>query len=62
VGTTKRGMGTKLMAVADRCGFPLAVYTTSASPHEVTLAEQILESRFVEEKPQRLIGESSLPL
>jgi transposase len=57
VGTTKRGKGTKLMAVADRCGLPLAVHTTSASPHEVTLVEQTLESRFVEEKPQQLIGD-----
>jgi transposase len=57
VGTTKRGKGTKLMAVADRYGLPLAVHTTSASPHEVTLVEQTLESRFVAEKPQRLIGD-----
>ena len=57
MGTTKQGKGTKLMAVADRCGLPLAVHTISASPHEVTLVEQILESRFVKEKPQRLIGD-----
>ena len=57
MGTTKRGKGTKLMAVADRYGLPLAVHTTSASPHEVTLVEHTLESRFVEEKPQRLIGD-----
>jgi hypothetical protein len=30
VGKTKRGKGTKLMAVADRSGLPLAVHTASA--------------------------------
>ena len=57
VGTTKRGKGTKLMAVADSSGLPLAVSVTSASPHEVTLVEQALESRFVDEKPKRLFGD-----
>src|SRR5262245_20966685 len=37
VGKTKRGKGTKLMAVADRAGFPVAIHPASASPHEVTL-------------------------
>lgn len=37
VGKTKRGKGTKLMVIADAAGLPLAMHTTSASPHEVTL-------------------------
>ena len=45
------------MAVADSSGLPLAVSVTSASPHEVTLVEPALESRFVDEKPKRLIGD-----
>jgi hypothetical protein len=57
IGKTKRGKGTKLIAVADSSGLPLAVSVTSASPHEVTLVEQALESRFVEEKPKRWIGD-----
>ena len=57
VGKTKRGKGTKLIAVADSSGLPLAVSVESASPHEVTLVERALESRFVEEKPKRLIGD-----
>ena len=57
VGKTKRGKGTKVMAVADRHGLPLAIYITSASPHEVTLVEATLASRFVLETPQRLIGD-----
>ena len=57
VGKTKRGKGTKLMTIADGFGLPLAVTTASASPHEVTLVEQTLESRFVEKRPERLIGD-----
>ena len=45
------------MTVADSSVLPLAVSVTSASPHEVTLVEQALESRFVDEKPKRLFGD-----
>jgi transposase len=57
VGKTKRGKGTKIMAVADRAGLPVAVCTASASPHEVTLVEATLSARFVKAKPDRLIGD-----
>jgi hypothetical protein len=57
VGKTKRGKGTKLTAMADGSGLPLAANTTSASPHEVTLVGQTLDGRFVAEMPQRLIGD-----
>jgi len=45
------------MAIADRVGFPVAVYISSATPHEVTLVERTLESRFTADEPQRLIGD-----
>ncbi len=51
VGATKRGKGTKLMAVADRFGLPLAACAASATPHEVTLVTPTLDSRFVHELP-----------
>jgi hypothetical protein len=38
VGKTKRGKGTKIMAIADRTGLPISVCVESATPHEVTLA------------------------
>ena len=57
VGKTKRGKGSKLMAVADRSGLPLAVYLTSASPHEVTLVHDTLKERFFRSRPLRLIGD-----
>jgi transposase len=45
------------MAVADRAGFPVAIYATSASPHEVTLVKDTVEERFTEDTPERLIGD-----
>ena len=57
MGKTKRGKGTKLMAVADGAGFPLALSVGSASPHEVRLVEETLDKRLVDEKPERLIGD-----
>jgi len=57
VGKTKRGKGTKVMAIADRAGLPIAARISSASPHEVTLVEATLDSRFVRHAPERLIGD-----
>jgi transposase len=57
IGKTKRGKGTKLMAVADGAGLPLAVHATSASPHEVTLVLDTLKERFFRQRPARLIGD-----
>jgi transposase len=59
VGKTKRGKGTKLMAVANRDGAPIAAYIDSASPSEVRLVEKVLEGRFTQEKPERLIGDKA---
>jgi hypothetical protein len=56
VGKTKRGKGTKLMAVTDSAGAPIAVHTASASPHEVTLAQDTIQERFTEDLPERLIA------
>jgi len=57
VGATKRGKGTKLLAMADRAGLPLAICAASATPHEVTLVAATLDSRFVDDLPERLIGD-----
>src|SRR5258708_10234191 len=56
VGPTKRGKGSKIMAIADGHGFPLAVYVASASPHETKLVEPTLDQRFLAEAPQRMIA------
>ena len=57
MGATKRGKGTKLVAVADRHGLPVAVHTASAAPHEVTLVHATLAQRLTTAQPHRLIGD-----
>jgi hypothetical protein len=42
VGKTKRGKGTKLVALAERSGVPIAVCAASASPQEVSLIDERL--------------------
>lgn len=43
--------------MADGAGLPLAICAASAAPHEVTLVAPTLDSRFINELPQRLIGD-----
>src|ERR1700680_5053496 len=59
VGPTKRGKGSKIMAIADRHGLPVAVHVASASPNEATLVEPTLQRRFLRETPERLIGDKA---
>jgi|SRR5579859_1355316 len=59
VGKTKRGKGTKIMAVADRQDLPVAVTIESATPHEVKLAESTLVQMVVPEPFQNLIGDNA---
>lgn len=57
VGKTKRGKGTKLMAIADAAGLPVAVHTDAASPHEVALVEAIIDETVSMGLPERLVGD-----
>ena len=59
VGKTKRGKGTKIMLLTDGHGLPLGIDTASASPHEVTLIEPLLETRVLPRKPRRLIYDAA---
>ena len=59
VGKTKRGKGTKIMVLTDGHGIPLGIDTASASPHEVTLIERLLETRVLRRKPLRLIYDAA---
>ena len=59
MGKTKRGKGTKIMAVADRHGLPVAVSIASASPHEVTLVGQTLAEMVISDAPEYLIGDNA---
>jgi len=59
VGKTKRGKGTKIMAVATAASVPLAVTVDSASPHESKLVDETLAGSFLDELPERLIGDKA---
>lgn len=45
------------MAITDAGGLILSVSIHSASPHEVGLVEKVLEERFLEQLPKKLIGD-----
>lgn len=47
------------MAITDSHGLPVAICITSASPAEVTLVAQTVEERFVEEPPEKLVGDKA---
>src|ERR1017187_8030199 len=57
VGPTRRGKGSKIMAIADRHGLPIACGIASASPHETKLVEATIAQRFTRAKPERMIGD-----
>src|SRR5438876_917039 len=59
VGPTKRGKGTKIIALADDHSLPLAVSIESASPHESQLVEGVLGHSFLATLPARLIGDKA---
>src|ERR1035437_4920638 len=57
IGPTRCGKGSKIMAIADCHGLPVAVGVTSASPNESTLVEDTLRQRHVSALPKRRIGD-----
>ena len=52
VGPTKRGKGSKIVAIADRHGLPIAVHLASTRPNEAILVEATLQHRFLPELPR----------
>jgi len=59
IGKTKRGKGTKIMAVADRNGLPVSICIESATPHAVKLAVPTVVQMVIPEAPQNLIGDNA---
>jgi len=47
------------MAIADASGIPVAAYIESASPHEVKLLEETIDSGFTQYAPNKLIGDKA---
>ena len=56
-GLTRKGKGTKIMALADATGLPLAVTIASANPGEISLVADSLKHRFLRRLPTRIIGD-----
>ena len=52
-GKTKIGKGSKIMLATDGNGLPIGLLVASASPHEVTLAKETLQSIRVPQKRGR---------
>jgi len=59
VGPTRRGKGTKIIAIAADNSLPLAVSVESASPAECHLVEEVLAGSFLDQLPARLIGDKA---
>jgi hypothetical protein len=59
VGKTKRSKGTKIMAVAAVTSLPLAGSVDSALPHDSKLVDETLAGSFLDELPERLIGDKA---
>jgi transposase len=45
------------MGLTDAFGLPIAIIATSASPHEVTLVDDTLDACFLENVPEKIIGD-----
>ena len=57
IGPTRRGKGSKVIAICDRGGLPIAVHVASASPYEPHLVPATLDARFLPDLPSCLIGD-----
>ncbi len=59
VGPTRRGKGTKIVTIGAGVGLPLAVSVEGDSHAECQLAEAVLAGCFLDQLPQRLIGDKA---
>lgn len=59
LGLTKAGKGVKIMILVDARGLPVAIDTTSASPHESRLVQRLFDFMLTAQLPQRVIGDKA---
>lgn len=59
IGVTKAGKGVKIMVLVDARGLPVAVDTTSATPHESQLLQHLFEFMLTEVPPEFVIGDKA---
>ncbi|WP_216611794.1 transposase [Myxococcus xanthus] len=58
-GQCRAGKATKLMAIADSHGLPLAVHIAPGNRFDNVLTERTLDAAFVERLPPRLIADKA---
>jgi len=59
IGCTRVGKGVKIMVLVDARGLPVAIDTTSASPHESRLVQRLFDFMLTEQTPERVIGDKA---
>lgn len=59
VGKSRAGKTTKIMALADGNGLPIAISIESGSRHDVALVDQTLDEAFLKYLPSRLIADKA---
>jgi len=59
VGRCRAGNATKIMALVDSDGLPLAITVADGNRHDVALVEQTLDAAFVDEVPRNLVGDKA---
>lgn len=59
IGKTKKAKGAKIMATADASGLPVSVWAGTANTHELKLAEEIIDSKHVNGRSEKLIGDQA---
>jgi len=59
IACTRVGKGVKIMVLVDARGLPIAIDTTSASPHESRLVQRLFDFMLTEQTPERVIGDKA---
>lgn len=59
VGNTKAGKGSKMMAIVDGGGLPVALDVVSATPHESKCVDGVLRMKATEKPPKYLTGDKA---
>lgn len=59
IGKTKKGKGTKIMAIADASGLPLSIWAGAANTHEIKLVEKTIEAKFIKQRLPLIIGDQA---
>jgi len=59
VGATKAGKGVKIMVLVDARGLPVAVDTSSATPHESKLVQGLFDFMLTSVTPDRVVGDKA---